>query len=358
MKLFVCSNGYGEDGIALKLIQAYIIHTSADLTVSILPLVGEGKSFEKAGFSVLYKNKPLPSGGFIRGFKSVKDDIRAGLFSQIGWQKKIAAKASAEADLVVCVGDVFCLWVGKGRRNKTVFLPTAKSDTFMPHSWLEKRLIKQWCKKVFPRDEVTTESFSKAGISSHYYGNPMMDGLIPKGVRFSCPEGFTKIGILPGSREEAYQNLAFIFSLPFPPKTSLLIAKSPVLDGDMLERILKDTLNNTDGQIHVVFSEDFVDVVNQSQVILGLAGTANEQAVFMGKSVVCFPGFGPQSSLQRFYEQQKLMGDRILVIEKRDPALIVEALFLHKSDPNHNVTHYSTQNAAEDIIMDCLNSPS
>ena len=59
---------------------------------------------------------------------------------------------------------------------------------------------------------------------------------------------------------------------------------------------------------------------------------ANEQAAFLGKPVICFEGFGTQSTMQRFQEQQKLMGKNIILCKKREIPLIVDQVKIHLKD--------------------------
>ncbi|MFC1753343.1 hypothetical protein ACFL96_08125, partial [Thermoproteota archaeon] len=79
--------------------------------------------------------------------------------------------------------------------------------------------------------------------------------------------------------------------------------------------------------IEIIISESFADVVGNSTLILGLAGTANEQAVYYGVPVIAFPGFGPQSTYQRFSEQQKLLKNQLIFLNEQVPSEIAQAVF-------------------------------
>ena len=57
----------------------------------------------------------------------------------------------------------------------------------------------------------------------------------------------------------------------------------------------------------VQVSHQFMDVLHQSSVVIGLAGTANEQAMFAGRPLISFIGTGPQSTKKRFVEQHQLI---------------------------------------------------
>ena len=159
----------------------------------------------------------------------------------------------------------------------------------------------------------------------------MMDSLIDTGPRLSR-KGHTMIGILPGSRDEAYDNFSHLIQVckaashRSSQPIDFWVAKAPSLDIQALKKVSglsfekqNDSWSasiDTNSQVHI--SENFLGIINQSELILGLAGTANEQALYLGKTVICFEGAGPQSSLKRFKQQARLISDRLIVLENRD----------------------------------------
>lgn len=339
MNILIISNGNGEDLIACNLIK----HFPKEATVTVIPLVGEGLEYKKIGLTPAFRNKTMPSGGFIRNIFDLFKDIKAGLLTQHWSQRKTIKTQLSRSDFTLCIGDVFCLMMGGLRNAKPIyFFPTAKSDLFMRHSYLEKLLLKTIPSLVFPRDLLTTESLRKVAIPALYFGNPMMDNLAPKGVKFPLENNAGILGILPGSREEAYANIRYILEILLlikkqSPSTEFLLSISPTLT---IDRIVKDTitthwtlvkknpfyiLEHTTGS-KVVISSEFTDIIHQSTCILGLAGTANEQAIEIGKTVFCFEGFGPQSTRLRFEEQAKLLGENLHVISNRDSQNIADTI--------------------------------
>ena len=64
----------------------------------------------------------------------------------------------------------------------------------------------------------------------------------------------------------------------------------------------------------------FADILAASDLVIGLAGTGNEQAVGLGKPVVTFPGRGPQFSDKFVKIQKRLLGDSISLV-KREPSV-------------------------------------
>jgi hypothetical protein len=206
-------------------------------------------------------------------------------------------------------------------KTPVYFLPTAKSDTFMPHSKTEAWLMKRWCKAVFPRDQITTNALKKMGVPAVFEGNIMMDNLVTNDL-ISGLEVSTKpiVGILPGSRDEAYINLAHICKIidQLGSEFSYAIARSEALDEAKIQSIIGDR--------PIVMTTHFKAVINRASIIIGLSGTGNEQAAYLGKKVICFTGFGPQTTAQRFHEQQKLMGNNIIFVPNNSPKAIASAL--------------------------------
>ena len=80
------------------------------------------------------------------------------------------------------------------------------------------------------------------------------------------------------------------------PIINLQASKTPLIDVGSNPNFLK---NNS--------SKSFGDFLDLSDKVIGLAGTANEQAIHAGIPVFSFVGTGPQSSKKRFLEQQQLL---------------------------------------------------
>jgi len=173
-----------------------------------------------------------------------------------------------------------------------------------------------------------------------------MDGLIPtpqtkwefEGV-VSGDQTPAVVTILPGSRDEAYENMTYLFWLflgwkvPVSPVVGI-VAKGN-LSLDILiqqavnfgwELVGEGVLKSPKNGMVIELTSKFVDAVCASRVVVGLAGTANEQAVFLNRPVVCFPGFGPQSTEKRFREQRALLGPRLHVVPVRHEGAIFEVL--------------------------------
>jgi uncharacterized protein (TIGR03492 family) len=369
MKILIVSNGYGEDHIACNLIKSLQKKTKKT-QFSVIPLVGDGKAYKSIRIKPILSNKTLPSGGFLRRGTDLIKDIFEGLFKQLFKQLSTIKNESKKADLTICVGDVFCLSLGRFFNSSPIyFLPTAKSNRFMPHSWIEYVLIKRWTKMCFPRDTETTEAFEDNKCQAQFFGNPMMDNLLDIGSFLPLDPNKMVIGILPGSREEAYKNFTHCLkiietlhdnhSLPI----EFIVGKASTLDIKTLCKLSKwNTKKATEGitlahpekPITVLITEAFNSVINQSDLIIGLSGTANEQATYIGKKVICFEGFGPQTTYQRFKEQQKLLGKNLIYVANNDPKNVADFIVVTLHELKKETTITPQHKAASPEIINTI----
>jgi uncharacterized protein (TIGR03492 family) len=68
-------------------------------------------------------------------------------------------------------------------------------------------------------------------------------------------------------------------------------------------------------QLEVICSADaFGDILQQSSLVIGMTGTAVEQAVGLGKPVNAVPGNGPAFTYRVAEAQNRLLGDSVQVI--------------------------------------------
>ncbi len=68
-------------------------------------------------------------------------------------------------------------------------------------------------------------------------------------------------------------------------------------------------------QVEVICSADaFGDILQQSSLVIGMAGTAVEQAVGFGKPVIAVPRNGPAFTYRFAEAQNRLLGDAVQVI--------------------------------------------
>ena len=101
MNILIISNGNGEDLIACNLIK----HLPKDANFTVIPLVGEGHAYKKIGLYPAFRNKKMPSGGFIRNFFDLVKDIAAGLLTQ-HWHQRAVIKQHIKSPILRCVSEM------------------------------------------------------------------------------------------------------------------------------------------------------------------------------------------------------------------------------------------------------------
>lgn len=337
MQVLFISNGAGEDCIAANVAES-LRDLGKDITCRAFPLLGAGNVYKSRGIEVVNESEMPPSGGFVRSIQTVVKDVFGGAIGQQLRNRRLLRKWHRTADVIVAVGDVFCLGLaGKGFSGPVVFMPTAKSDRFMPHSALEVAMIKRMAQLVLPRDKETASSLCGQGVNAVYCGNPMMDKLKVTG---SLSGVFKKQGdvvaLIPGSRSEALGNLKCQLDVVVALceqglQAQFVLGKAPSIGLSDIKLALEHTAwhaTNASDQVRLVHSktgvevlvsEAFADVIDAATWCLGMAGTANEQAAHYGRFVYTFVGTGPQSSERRLREQEQLMGrERIRFLPGRD----------------------------------------
>lgn len=323
-RLLVLANGHGEDAIAGR-----ILDRLPPLAVSAWAIVGRGDAYRNRGLPAVGVPNHLPSDGFATlSLKSMRRDLRAGWVGVHLAQDRCAVSMRGTYDLALAVGDIVPLWLAHRAGLPTLFVPSAKS---IRYGWryrfrlIETRLMRK-ALRVFPRDEPTTEWLTRRGVPAEYVGNPMMDDLDPEGPLPRIGEGTVVIGALPGSRAHQADNLvsllatadALAASLPPSTSTAVLCAATPAADiVPLLNTLASQAATGTwrvaaspasscpaspgpvlsaehrTGLRYEVWTNRFAAILHRADVVIGLAGTANEQAIGLGRPLVTYPAAGP-----------------------------------------------------------------
>jgi uncharacterized protein (TIGR03492 family) len=374
MEILCISNGHGEDQIAATICLEL---EKLGMSVLALPLVGVGHAYRSANIAIAEEvTQSMPSGGFVRmDGKHLWGDMRQGLagltMKQLGfawrWSKQGGRYSSR---LVLAVGDIVPLlfgWLPSVFGGcDFAFVATAKSEyywrdlngklpdvrqpwggsTFFP--WERSLMRSRRCKAAFVRDQLTADTLNKSfGMSVKYLGNPMMDGLEPKGLSFDIKEDEWIVTLLPGSRPpEAYENWACLLRAAqslagvIANKILFLGAIASALDLDKLEKILVekgwtyiDELTFQQGVTYLQLApQGFGDCLHACHLGLAMAGTATEQLVGLGKPVITIAGKGPQFTSKFAQEQAYLLGTSLVMVDK--PTKAGEAMTEILSDPD------------------------
>lgn len=327
------SNGHGEDTCNGEIIKQLL---SLDSTVKIaaVPIVGEGQVYRRLGVPILTPTQTLPSGGFLymNPFVFLKD-ITSGLIGLLCKQLQIIRKEVKNYDLVMVTGDIVVAAIAYLTQKPYIIFLSAYSSYYegklnlgliLPYLLNHKR-----CLAVFTRDQFTAEDLQKQGIKkAQFVGTPMMDNLTPTKVNLNLDSGFPRVAILPGSRlPEALNNLKLLLKLvelidnKNLQKIQFRVAAVPGLMVELDELALSlgwqhqsGTLISKTGLKVMCYCDSFADILNEADLVLGMAGTANEQAVGLGKPVITIPGNGPAFTYRFAEAQLRLLGASIQLI--------------------------------------------
>ncbi len=345
--LFI-SNGHGEDLNACEVLKAFR-RKYANVEVIALPLVGEGNTYRRAGVEIATPTKALPSGGF--GYMSLHkqiSDFQSGLVS-LTWQQIKAAKLCGKnCDYAFATGDVlpaiFAYLTGLPYGLFLVSSSGFYENRFIPRWELSLIMRSPRCRQILTRDAYSAKLLQKRGY--HNVGNagyPIMDVLEPTGKPLNLAPNVPMIALLSGSRlPEAAENLALQLSLcvviaqEFAPNpVQFRAALVPSMIPQLPELATKSGWEYTDGNLYqrdanvgvICFSDAFPDILQQCDLAIGMAGTAVEQAVGLGKPVVQIMGNGPQFSYRFAEAQQRLLGLSVQTIGKKSatPEILREA---------------------------------
>ncbi len=348
MDLLVLSNGHGEDAIAARLVERLVARRPG-LQVGALPLVGPGHAYERAGIPLVFRSRPMPSGGF--GWQSPRlflQDLAAGFLSLTAAQLDVLRRLRDRVRALLVVGDIYPLLLSAAYRVPKVFVATARSDYISPHLAFERRVLARSCEVVFTRDAPTAASLCRAGVRAVHLGNVMMDLVQPRGLSLGLAPDRPVLGLLPGSRQDFADNLVALADLAREvvaqrPQVQVVaavasgIGKLPlppgspwrVVDPDPRERAqgLQAVMEMEGGLRIGVTEEGFADLLRSATVILGLSGTANEQAAGMGVPVVAFARPGVQYTRRFALRQKRLLAEAlVLAQDPRDAAVWVVRL--------------------------------
>ncbi len=340
MEVLLVSNGHAED-LTAATIGAGLRKAIPDINLRALPLVGLGKAYDNAGIENLGLKKVMPSGGFAKeGFFYLLKDLWAGLFGSLLKQINILRNEGKKTNLIVGMGDIFLAALcGFFTRKPLIYIDGPNSVRIRKYYSIEKWILKKFCQKVVVQDEETAEFLRKSGIPGVYFGSWVMDYVNVTGEDFGIDRNKITIGMLPGTRGEAYDNLLLILdvfeSMDRQAKKSeeLIGLVAFVLDRSELKKRLESTpwkYGESDakekekgitakiiaptGTTILIAEGKFGDVCKASKLILGMAGIANEQAVGLGTPVVAFPGCGPQTTQRRWREIHNITGDSMAIL--------------------------------------------
>ena len=336
MKVLFLSNGHGED-LNASLILAALRSLEPSLQIGAMPLVGMGNAYRRLQVEIIGPTQNLPSGGiiYLNPWNWVKD-ITSGLIGLTLQQIKAVLQEKNNCDLLIAVGDIVPIAIAylTGRPFVAFIVSTS--------SYYEGKLRLPWitefclrsprCQRVFTRDQFTAEDLQQRGIKKAIFaGYPIMDVLQSSHYDLELEPNLPMIALLPGSRlPEAIHNLqlqlnaceAITLERPMQFRAALV----PSITEENLQALAQKMgwhyhgsgkLVNPDQNLSVIcYWDAFADILQQCDLAIGMAGTAVEQAVGLGKPVVQIPGAGPQFTYAFAEAQMRLLGSSVKTIGK------------------------------------------
>ena len=324
-RILLLSNGHGEDlsgsllGSALR---------SLGHEVTALPLAGLGRPYSQAKIHLLGSSHEFSTGGI--GYTSLRGRLTELFQGQILYLLRRLLRLLRHAhrfDLIVVVGDVIPVIAAWLTRLPVATYLVAYSSHY------EGKLRLPWpCGPmlsgrhflaIFSRDQLTADDLSEQlARPVQFLGNPFMDPVLAATQPLAHAQH--RIGLLPGSRlPELEANLQLLLKmsaqLPDNMGISLQLALVSSLDDKGLNRCAKavgwqlreDRLERQGSPAVQVYRGAFQAVLQHSDLVISMAGTAAEQAVGIAKPVLQLPGQGPQFTASFAEAQRRLLGPTV-----------------------------------------------
>ncbi len=358
-RILFLSNGHGEDLNACEVLKE-LKNRYPTVEVAAMPMVGEGNSYRNQNVSIVAPTRNLPSGGFVYMDRSkLLADLQAGLLSLVWQQMRAIQLYSQTCDLIFAAGDVVVLLAASMAHCPYVSFLVSSSAFYegrMKLPLLANLLLRSpQCRQIFTRDRFTAAQMQKQGISkTQFAGYPIMDVLVPTGKDLNLAPHTPVIAFLSGSRlPEACENMAILLDLAIEIAREFAIAPIQPIQfrAAVVPKLMKIGVNgktpleevaiqqgwqyssngklyHTQSDVTIICACDaFADILQQSDLVVGMAGTAIEQAVGLGKPVVQIPGRGPQFTYRFAEAQMRLLGHSVQTIgtQPADPQTLVAA---------------------------------
>ena len=324
-RILLLSNGHGED-LSGSLLGSALRTLGHEVTA--LPLAGLGRPYSQAKIQLLGSSHEFSTGGI--GYTSLRGRLTELFQGQILYLLRRLLRLLRHAhrfDLIVVVGDVIPVIAAWLTRLPVATYLVAYSSHY------EGKLRLPWpCGPmlsgrhflaIFSRDQLTADDLSEQlARPVQFLGNPFMDPVLAATQPLAHAQH--RIGLLPGSRlPELEANLKLLLKmsaqLPDNMGISLELALVSSLDDTGLNRCAKalgwqlregrlERQGSPEVQVH---RGAFQAVLQHSDLVISMAGTAAEQAVGLAKPVLQLPGQGPQFTASFAEAQRRLLGPTV-----------------------------------------------
>jgi len=330
-RILLLSNGHGED-LSGSLLGSALRTLGHEVTA--LPLAGLGRPYSQAKIHLLGSSHEFSTGGI--GYTSLRGRLTELFQGQILYLLRRLLRLLRHAhrfDLIVVVGDVIPVIAAWLTRRPVATYLVAYSSHY------EGKLRLPWpCGPmlsgrhflaIFSRDQLTADDLSEQlARPVQFLGNPFMDPVLTQHSHWPSQQPLARaqhrIGLLPGSRlPELEANLQLLLKmsaqLPDNMGISLELALVSSLDDKGLNRcanavgwqLREGRLERQGAPAVQVHRGAFQAVLQHSDLVISMAGTAAEQAVGLAKPVLQLPGQGPQFTASFAEAQRRLLGPTV-----------------------------------------------
>ncbi|CAN1209920.1 lipid-A-disaccharide synthase-related protein [Tumidithrix helvetica PCC 7403] len=351
-RVLFLSNGHGEDLNASLVLKAFQ-QKYPEVEVAALPIVGEGNSYLRLDVPIIAPTRSLPSGGFVyMDNRKLLSDLRSGLLG-LTWQQIQAARAYGRTcDLIFAAGDIVPLAIARLTGCPyAAFIVSSSSyyENRVSLPFLTMQLLRsRQCQVIFTRDAFSAQQLNQRGISKALFaGYPIMDVLEPTGKNLGLVPQLPTIALLPGSRlPESVRNFGLLLDLAIeisrefaPHSVQFQAALTPNMmlpqqgvESNRVEAcsplqtvaLQKGWQYQENGRLYHAqqdaivncHCDAFATILQKSDLVIGMAGTAVEQAVGLGKPVIQIVGEGPQFTYRFAEAQMRLLGRSVQTIGK------------------------------------------
>ena len=324
-RILLLSNGHGEDLSGALLAQSL---RELGHQTQALPLVGKGNAYRNAEIPLLGQTREFSTGGL--GYTSLQGRLTELIQGQVLYLLQQLMRLLRHAnrfDLIVVVGDVIpviAAWLC--RRPVATYLVAYSShyEGRLRLPWpCGELLATQRFRAVFSRDQRTATDLSdQLRRPVTFLGNPFMDPVLSPTQ--PLPDATHRIGLLPGSRRPELEDnlrllLAMVNNLPSDARITLDLALvTSLADVDLNQlatqlgwQLSNAQLHHPSGTVVQVRRNAFQAVLQHSDLLVCMAGTAAEQAVGLARPVLQLPGRGPQFTAAFAEAQRRLLGPTV-----------------------------------------------
>ena len=324
-RILLLSNGHGED-LSGALLGIELRDLGHD--VQALPLAGLGRPYLQAKLPLLGRSHEFSTGGI--GYTSLRGRLTELLQGQILYLLRRLIRLLRHADrfdLIVVVGDVIpviAAWLSQRPVATYLVAYSSHYEGRLRLPWPCGTLLSsQRFRAVFSRDQLTADDLSgQLHRPVVFLGNPFMDPVLQPAP--PLPPAQSRIGLLPGSRRPELENnlrllLAMVEHLTAEQELALDLALVPTISDVELDtlaaragwRFASGTLQHPRALSIQVRRGAFQAVLQGSDLLICMAGTAAEQAVGLARPVLQLPGHGPQFTAAFAEAQRRLLGPTV-----------------------------------------------